>query len=208
MTGFLNTILIGGLHFQADGFRVIYALIAVWMWALTSLFSLEYFRHEREHLKRYAVFTILTFAATEGVMFSADIIVGFPGETEEEFSETVEFIEKVGFMHLHIFPFSKRYGTEAASMDGQLSQELKYERAARLAAIQSDIKKTILEKYAEEYRNGGDGVLFEQMKDGVNIGHSRHYVEVRVPCGDDLSDRVVPVELTGTDGEVCFGKLI
>ena len=143
-----------------------------------------------------------------GVMFSADIIVGFPGETEEEFSETVEFIEKVGFMHLHIFPFSKRYGTEAASMDGQLSQELKYERAARLAAIQSDIKKTILEKYAEEYRNGGDGVLFEQMKDGVNIGHSKHYVEVRVPCGDDLSDKVVPVELTGTDGEVCFGKLI
>ena len=77
MTGFLNTILIGGLHFQADGFRVIYALIAVWMWALTSLFSLEYFRHEREHLKRYAVFTILTFAATEGVMFSADLLTTF-----------------------------------------------------------------------------------------------------------------------------------
>ena len=77
MTAFLNTILIGGLHFQADGFRVIYALIAVWMWALTSLFSLEYFRHEREHLKRYTVFTILTFAATEGVMFSADLLTTF-----------------------------------------------------------------------------------------------------------------------------------
>ena len=77
MTAFLNTILIGGLHFQADGFRIIYALIAVWMWALTSLFSLEYFRHEREHLKRYAVFTILTFAATEGVMFSADLLTTF-----------------------------------------------------------------------------------------------------------------------------------
>ena len=77
MTAFLNTILVGGLHFQADGFRIAYGLIAVGMWALTSLFSLEYFRHEREHLKRYAVFTILTFAATEGVMFSADLLTTF-----------------------------------------------------------------------------------------------------------------------------------
>ena len=77
MTTFLNTILVGGLHFQTDGFRVIYGLIAVWMWALTSLFSLEYFRHEREHLKRYAVFTVLTFLATEGVMFSADLLTTF-----------------------------------------------------------------------------------------------------------------------------------
>ena len=77
MTAFLNTILVGGLHFQADGFRIVYGLIAIWMWALTSLFSLEYFKHEREHLKRYAVFTILTFAATEGVMFSADLLTTF-----------------------------------------------------------------------------------------------------------------------------------
>ena len=77
MTAFLNTILVGGLHFQADGFRVVYGLIAIWMWALTSLFSLEYFKHEREHLKRYAVFTVLTFAATEGVMFSADLLTTF-----------------------------------------------------------------------------------------------------------------------------------
>ncbi len=142
-----------------------------------------------------------------GIMFSADIIVGFPGETEEEFLETVDFIEKVGFMHLHVFPFSKRYGTEAASMDGQLPQEVKYERAARLAAIQAGIKKDILTRYAEEYREGGDGVLFEQMKDGVAVGHSRHYVEVRVKSDEDLSDKVVPVRLTGTDGEVCFGEI-
>ena len=143
-----------------------------------------------------------------GIFFSADIIVGFPGETEEEFSETIDFIKQVGFMHLHIFPFSKRAGTEAASMPGQLSQEVKYERAARLAEIQKKIKGEILGSYVKEYENGGDGVLFEQRSDGVNIGHSRHYVEVRVPCGEDLSGKVVPVKLTDTDGEVCFGKLI
>ena len=92
-------------------------------------------------------------------------------------------------------------------MDGQLPQEVKYERAARLAAIQAGIKKDILTRYAEEYREGGDGVLFEQMKDGVAVGHSRHYVEVRVKSDEDLSDKVVPVRLTGTDGEVCFGEI-
>ena len=143
-----------------------------------------------------------------GIFFSADVIVGFPGETAEEFSETVDFVRRIGFMHLHIFPFSKRTGTEAATMPGQLSQEVKYERAAKLAEIQKEIKREILDAYVKEYEIGGDGVLFEQKIDGVNIGHSRHYVEVRVPCGEDLSGKVVPVKLTDTDGEVCFGKLL
>ena len=74
---FSQQIFIGGLHFTADGFRVVYGLIALWMWAFTTLFSFEYFEHEREHLKRYWFFTILTFLATEGVMFSADLMTSF-----------------------------------------------------------------------------------------------------------------------------------
>lgn len=143
-----------------------------------------------------------------GIMLTADIIVGFPGESEEEFAETVEFCRSVRFMHLHVFPYSKRVGTEAATMPNQLSQELKFERARYLAKVQFEIKKEILENYVKEYKNGGDGVLFEQTKRGVNVGHTRHYIEVRVPCNEDLSCRVVPVELTDTDGEVCFGKLM
>ncbi|MBQ7669414.1 MAG: tRNA (N(6)-L-threonylcarbamoyladenosine(37)-C(2))-methylthiotransferase MtaB [Clostridia bacterium] len=143
-----------------------------------------------------------------GIFFSADVIVGFPGETEEEFNETVDFVRRIGFMHLHIFPFSRRAGTEAATMPGQLSQEVKYERAARLSEIQKKIKRDILDAYVSQYENGGDGVLFEQKADGVNIGHSRHYVEVRVQCEEDLSGRTVPVKLTGNDGEVCYGELL
>lgn len=78
MTTFLSEqLFIGGLHFTADGFRIVYGLIAVWMWALTTLFSFEYFRHERAHLKRYWFFTAATFIATEGVMFSADLMTSF-----------------------------------------------------------------------------------------------------------------------------------
>ena len=77
MMAALQNLLVGGLHFQVDGFRVVYGLIAVWMWGMTTLFSFEYFKHEPEHLKRYWTFTILTFCATEGVMFSADLMTTF-----------------------------------------------------------------------------------------------------------------------------------
>ena len=143
-----------------------------------------------------------------GIMLTADVIVGFPGESEEEFLETVDFIKEIGFMHLHIFPYSKRRGTEAATMPGQLSHQIKHERAKRLSEIQKEIKRQILEDYIDQYRDGGDEVLFEQKQRGVNIGHSRHYIEVRVPSEDDFSDRVVPVRLTRTDGEVVFGEQI
>ena len=65
------------LNFTIDGFRITYGIIAVWMWVLTTLFSFEYFRHEPEHLKRYGFFTVVTFIATEGVMFSANLMTTF-----------------------------------------------------------------------------------------------------------------------------------
>lgn len=140
-----------------------------------------------------------------GVFLSADVIVGFPGETKSEFSETMEFFRKARFFHLHIFPFSKRLGTEAADMDFQIDEVEKKERAARLSGMQAEIKREILEKYVAEREKGGAEVLFEQKKNGVNIGHSRHYVEVRVKDSRDFSNTVRNVSLTKTNGEVCFG---
>lgn len=142
------------------------------------------------------------------ITFSADVIVGFPGETDEEFEKTVEFFKEARFMHLHIFPYSIRKGTEAATMPNQVPDAIKQERCKRLAEIQAQIKKELLEEYIETYKNGGAGVLFEQKQKDVNIGHSRHYVEIRVPCEKNLSDKIVEVKLTGTDGEVCFGELM
>lgn len=138
---------------------------------------------------------------------SADVIVGFPGETDAEFAETLKFCKKSGFMHLHIFPYSKREGTEAAGLPDQVPENIKHERAKILADAGLEIKKKLLDEYVKTYRSDGDGVLFEQCRDGVNIGHSKHYIEVRVPAGCDLSNKVVPVTLTHHDGEVCYGEL-
>ena len=73
----IDGIMFGGLHFMTDGFRAVYAVIAAFMWALTTVFSLEYFRDERENLNRYYLFLLATLGATEGVMLSADLMTAF-----------------------------------------------------------------------------------------------------------------------------------
>lgn len=142
----------------------------------------------------------------KGVSLSADFIVGFPGESEEDFEKTAQFCRKVGFMHLHIFPFSERQGTLAAEMECKVDDKTKKERAARLAEVGTKIKKELLDSYIREYKDGGDGVLFEQKVNGVNIGHSRHYVEVHAECDGDYSGKTVPVTLTSHNGEICFAE--
>lgn len=165
-------------------------------------------RMRRKYNAEKAIERILKTKETiPGITLSADIIVGFPGETEEEFLETVAFCEKAKFMHLHIFPYSKRMGTEAESMPYQVPEDIKHERARRLAEVGAKIKSKLLDEYIETYRNGGDEVLFEQQANGVNIGHSKHYIEVRVTAESDLSNKVVPVTLTHHDGEICYGKI-
>lgn len=112
-----------------------------------------------------------------GACLFADIIVGFPGETEQEFEETIGFIKKIRFLHLHIFPYSRRSGTPAASMPGQLSTAEKRSRASRLAEIQRAIKRELLEAVV---KNGtGDGLLKVLFEEGGS-GHSEEFIEVKI----------------------------
>lgn len=141
-----------------------------------------------------------------GITLSADIIVGFPGESDNEFAETVEFCEKAEFMHLHLFPYSKREGTEAAKMPCQIPEKIKKERLSCLSEKEKSIKSKLLDEYTAKYADGGDGVLFEQRANGVNIGHSKHFIEVRIPSDNDFSGKIVPVTLTHHDGDICYGK--
>ncbi len=138
-------------------------------------------------------------------MLTADVIVGFPGETDTEFEHTLDFCRKAHFLHLHIFPYSIRSGTEAATMPGQIPDTLKKSRAARLAEAQRTIKAGILERYVQEHKNAPVSLLIEEFKDGYALGHSEHFVEIRT-----LTDRfrvgdTVHVHLTDTDGEICTG---
>lgn len=139
--------------------------------------------------------------------FSADVIVGFPGETEEEFSETVEFFKNNKFMHLHIFPYSIREGTEAATMPHQVPDKVKKERAARLAAVQAEIKADILDKYIADHTDEPAYLLGEKWESGVTNGHTEHFIECDVETDFDGTGMILPIVFTGRDGFVLKGKV-
>ncbi len=133
----------------------------------------------------------------------ADVIVGFPGETEENFRETIEFIRKIRFLHLHIFPYSQRSGTEAAGMIGQIPKTVKKQRAALLAQVQADIKLDLL---TETVRSGKQtNVLFETWKDGLLKGHSENFIEFVCPSAVNLRGETRTVIPVSTDGETITG---
>ncbi len=139
--------------------------------------------------------------------FSADVIVGFPGETGEEAAETMAFVREARFLHLHIFPYSKRAGTEAAVMPGQVPENMKKARLKALEDLQAGLRLEMLEKYVTDHRDVPVYVLVEQTRDGIANGHSEHYVEIDIPADTNLNGQIVPVLLTGTDGKICFGKV-
>ena len=134
---------------------------------------------------------------------TTDLITGFPGETEEEFQETLDFIQTCGFARMHIFPYSQRPGTPAAEME-QIPKGLRAERARRAAEIAAGMRRA----YLEECVGGTEEVLFEQPagEEGLFLGHAPNYAEVRVK-GEGLHNQLRPVRITRTDGEVLFGEL-
>lgn len=132
---------------------------------------------------------------------TTDIIAGFPGETEEEFSETLDFIKSIGFAAMHVFPYSIREGTRAASMDGQLPKSVREKRAAAIAAAAKDMRRVYLDRQVGRTRK----VLFETEDGGRSEGHSENYLPVLVEA-TGLRGELADVLITGSDGERLFGK--
>jgi len=127
----------------------------------------------------------------ENPAITTDIITGFPGETDEEFEETVEFVKRVDFYETHIFKYSKRQGTIAANMEGQLTDAKKAER--------SDVLIELAEKSGRAFREKFIGhtieVLLEEQKNingrSYMIGHTKEYVQAAVETDMDLANQVV-----------------
>ena len=144
-------------------------------------------------------------SAIPQVMLTTDVIVGFPNETEEDFRESCEFVRKARFLMVHVFPYSKRKGTVAAEMDGQIPEHIKKERVAILSDIALDTRKKILDEKIEQ--NGVCEVLFETYKNGYAYGHTADFIEVKVKCNRDLRSLFRDVKLISHDGNICEGIL-
>lgn len=144
-------------------------------------------------------------AAIDGVQFTTDFIVGFPGESDEDFETTVEFVKKARFLQTHIFKYSKRAGTVAATMQNQVPEDIKHDRSQKLIAICKGITNEILNE--ETSKRPRQKVLFEQLTDGMWCGHTASFIEVRVPCEKDLHGVFCDVEFEKVGDEYIIGKL-
>lgn len=144
-------------------------------------------------------------AAMPNCAITTDVIAGFPGETEEEFAETLAFVEKVTFARIHVFPYSRREGTVAYRMPNQISRAVKAERAGKLIDLG--------EKLEAEYLKGFEGtvqqVLLEEMQDGVMRGYTDTYANVLVHgAAESQSGQLVDARIIKAETDRLVAEII
>ncbi len=141
-----------------------------------------------------------------GVRLTTDVIVGFPGECEEDFLDTVAMAEKIRFLDMHVFTYSKREGTVAATLPNQIPEQVKKERSARLSARQKEIKNELLIELVE--RGKPVEVLFETYENGVATGHSAAFEEIAVKSDRPLHGETYSVLPKRVENGICIGILV
>ena len=135
---------------------------------------------------------------------TTDVITGFPGETDEEFQQTINFVKKIKFEKVHVFPYSIREGTKAAKMEGQVLNSVKSERASELSAVCEKIR---VEAFGDIIGKTCS-VLFEAPKNGYQCGYTKNYTPVMVKTDECLTGSIQNIKITEVVGESCIGILI
>ena len=137
------------------------------------------------------------------VILTTDIIVGFPGETDDEFEKTYKFLSEIKFYKMHVFKYSQRKGTPAAKMPNQVDGNIKEQRSKKLIEL-SD--KNELE-YNQTYIGKTVKVLFEEEKQGVYKGHTQNYILVYCESSEDLSNKIIEVQCKGIKNDYLIATL-
>ncbi len=144
--------------------------------------------------------------AIADVTFTCDMIVGFPGESKENFAETMDFAEKARFLAMHVFAYSPRRGTVAAAMDGAVPESVKAERSRALTALAARLTE---ENLAAAVAAGRPlSVLFETEDGGVYAGHTPSFLPVRAPSDGDVRGAILTVIPKAAEGGAIVGEII
>jgi len=150
-------------------------------------YTMEFFAERLDRLKE----------ALPGLAITSDVIVGFPGETEEEFMETYNFIKKYKFSELHVFPYSKRTGTPAARMDDQIDEEVKNNRVHRLIELSNQLAKEYASQFEGEVLEVIPEERFkEEPNEDLYVGYTDNYLKVVLPAQEEMVGKIVKVKLT------------
>ena len=140
----------------------------------------------------------------EDCTITTDVMVGFAGETDEEFNESLEFVKKIGFEKVHVFPYSQREGTRAANFPNQLDRKTKQERAKRMAEAASEIRKAFL---ASQIGKTVEVLAETIAEDGSCTGYTANYTPVTIKSGAECS-RFYTVKITAADSDSCYGEIV
>lgn len=125
------------------------------------------------------------------IAFTTDVIVGFPGETDEEFQATYDFIKKVNYSQLHVFPYSPRKNTPAAKMKDQINDQVKHQRVERLLELSKQLNYDFAMKQIDKTLK----VLFEKRLGDYLIGHASDYLQVKVKTNENLIGEIVNIKI-------------
>lgn len=133
---------------------------------------------------------------------TTDVMVGFPAESQEDFKTSLEFIKKVGFEKVHVFPYSIRPGTPAAKMENQIEKSEKERRASIMSNAADRIRTEFLGNQIGKTLE----VLIEEHHDGFAQGYTANYTPVKIPCECEIHG-IIKTEITAVDGDFCIGKI-
>lgn len=138
------------------------------------------------------------------ISISTDIIVGFPGETEEDFMKTIAFIKEVNFSFLHVFPYSKKSGTVAGKMLEQIGKDVKRARVTQLIKLSNQM----YEAYQKTFIAKEVDIIMEAEKDGKWMGHSSHYLPIIIDSNEVCRNKVYNVNITSYENLHLLGKIV
>lgn len=162
-------------------------------------------RMNRKYNKKYFIDKIKKIRKIRPLIsITTDVIVGFPGETEEEFNETIETIKKVEFTKLHVFPYSRRKGTKADEMENQIDERVKKDRVK----ILMNLSKELEEKYMNKFLNKEVIFIPEVRKGDFLIGHTGNYLQVKFKTNEDLLGTDVKVKIDSIEYPYVIGTKI
>lgn len=157
-------------------------------------YTVEEFKNVVERLRK----------AFPEVMLTTDIIVGFPGETEEEFKKTYYYLKNIKFYKMHVFPYSKREGTKASKMQKQISQVVKEQRSKKLIELSNENEKEYLKKYIGKNLD----VLFEKKEGEFIKGHTSNYLEVKVENKQTKENEIKTVHIIKREKMELIGEIV
>ena len=158
----------------------------------------------RRYNKEEFISMVSNLKEIEDISLTTDLIVGFPSETEEEFNETIETINIIGFTKIHTFPYSKRKGTPAATMDNQVAPEIKKERVRKVLELSSSSE---LEYYQNNIGKVYDGVV-EVHQSGEILVHTSNFIPVVINDNNVNNNDIVKVKITEVKNNKVYGEIV